>query len=193
MRIAESYVLTRRRILFLAAAVTQLRASSDDFWNTKPPSEWGPGEIYRLMNHSPWANWVEWSEPFEGPDQPIKCVVTWESALPIRQALKTPMAPVYANYYVIGMDGVPAGNHSADKLGRFATLRSSGTRGWKVAATSARERIRTSAVYQFAFPRATAPIGVETKEVVFEMNVGHWTLQSKFRPKEMLYRGELAL
>jgi hypothetical protein len=119
--------------------------------------------------------------------------VTWESALPIRQASKTPMAPVYANHYVIGIDGVPSGNHSADVLRQFATLRSGGAQGWRVAAASARGRVRTSAVYEFAFLRTAAPIGVDTKAVAFEMNVGHWTLQSKFKPKQMLYRGELAV
>jgi hypothetical protein len=91
------------------------------------------------------------------------------------------------------MDGVPSGKHSAEILRQFATLRSSGSQGSRGLAASARERVPTSAVHEFAFLRPAAPIGVDTKEVVFEMNVGHWTLRSKFNPNEMLYRGELAV
>jgi hypothetical protein len=49
--------LTRRQALFLAAALP-LRASSADFWNRKPPSQWTSEEIDRLIAKSPWAKEV---------------------------------------------------------------------------------------------------------------------------------------
>jgi hypothetical protein len=48
-------------------------------------------------------------------------------------------------------------------------------------------------VYRFAFPRAAAPIGPDTEDVLFEMELKPWTLQTKFKPREMVYRGKLAV
>jgi hypothetical protein len=48
-------------------------------------------------------------------------------------------------------------------------------------------------VYEFAFSRARAPIGPDTGEVIFEIDLGGWTIQSKFNTKDMVYRGQLAL
>ena len=188
---------SRRQLFLLSGFLTRVVAFGDDFWNSKAPSEWGPGDIYQLMNHSPWANPVRWDLPIEAllvgiPGRP-RGVVTWESAQPIRDALKTPPAPVYENYYVIGLDGLPPGTYSADYLSEFALLRSTGTSKWRVKATGARERIRTSSVYQFAFSRTAAPISAGTEEVIFEMALGQWTLETKFRPKNMMYHGRLAV
>jgi hypothetical protein len=187
--------ISRRQALILGAAVTRVHASGEDFWNSKPSSRWNAGEIYQLLNHSPWANRANWWH-FTPPTTPraiVKSVVTWESAQPIRDALKTPAAPVYENYYVIGVDGLPSGDHSADYLRQFAVLRSNGKSKWTVHAVSARERIRTSSVYQFAFSKASAPIGPDIAEVVFEMELDPWTLQAKFKPGSMLYHGKLAV
>jgi hypothetical protein len=187
--------VSRRRILFLAGAAVRLRAAGEDFWNTKPPSQWDAGEIYQLLNHSPWADSTDWWHPTprKTPQANVATVVTWESARPIRDALKTRPAPVYQNYYVIGVDGLPSGDYSPDYLSQFAVLRSRRKSKWTARAASARERIRTSSVCQFAFPRGSAPIGPETEEVIFEMNLEPWMLQARFKPREMLYRGELAL
>ncbi len=54
--------LTRRDALLLAGSIwigsTRLHASSGDFWNKKPPSEWSADEVSRLLNKSPWAKEV---------------------------------------------------------------------------------------------------------------------------------------
>jgi hypothetical protein len=195
-------ILTRRQLLLLLAATARLEAADEDFWNTKPLSEWNAGDIYRVMNHSPWANPVQWwcplpslRSPDERPHSQLgpKGVVTWESAQPIRDALKTPLPRVFANFYVVGVDGVPSGSHSAGYLRRFAALRSNGKPKWSVGASVARELIRNSAVYAFGFPKGAAPIGPDTGDVVFEMELGQWMVQTKFKPKDMLYHGELAL
>ena len=55
-------ILSRRSALMLAAAGlldwNRLYASAPDFWNKKPPSEWTPEEIDRLLTKSPWARQV---------------------------------------------------------------------------------------------------------------------------------------
>ena len=200
--------LSRRQLFLLAGAAARLQASGPDFWNSKPATEWDAGDIYRLANHSPWANPVQsWANdnrrfmrgaqggaaasPAEwGP----KGVVTWESARPLREALKTPLPRVFANCYVIGVDGIPLGTAGrVDYLRRFTVLRSKGKVNWSVRPWVVRELIRNSAVYLFGFPQSAAPIAADRAEVHFESQFGRWMIQTKFKPREMLYRGQLAL
>lgn len=188
-------IFTRRKLLLLAGAAGRLAAFGEDFWNTKPPAQWDAAEIYRLMNHSPWAH------PVELLRAGARVVVTWDSALPLRDARKTELPPEFADAYVIGVDGIPAGGHSPEYLRQFAFLRSTGKPKWTARASAAGEVIRTSAVYEFAFPQSGAPIGPDCGEVVFELGLprgratgsGAGILHAEFKPKEMLYRGALAL
>jgi hypothetical protein len=197
-------VFSRRQLFVLAGAAARMEAAEDDFWNSKPPAEWSAGDKYRLANHSPWANPVEGRHPNTslrlprsqggGVTEPgPKGVVTWESAQPIRDALKTPLPRVFANFYVIGVDGIPLGNSYVGSLRRYTVLRSTGKPKWTVGAAVVRELIRNSAVYAFGFPKAAAPIVPDTGDVMFETEFGGWFIQAKFRPKEMLYHRQLAL
>src|SRR5262245_36251994 len=45
--------MTRRTVLL------GLLASAGDFWNRKPPEQWTPEEIDRLLTKSPWAKQVK--------------------------------------------------------------------------------------------------------------------------------------
>ena len=129
-----------------------------------------------------------------------KAVVTWESAQAIRDARKT-QTSTDTDSYVIGLGGILPNGFSSDDLLRYAFLRSSGKPKWNVRASSAREVIRTSSVYDFLFPKASAPIDPHLAEVIFEVDIRvtqdasslRWLLQAKFKPKEMLYRGRLAV
>jgi hypothetical protein len=184
-------ILSRRQLLLLAGSAVRLGASRDDFWNTKPPSEWDAGEIYRLMNRSPWASTVDVKRLTPGETLMAKAVVTWESALPICDALKIAAVPEFADHYVIGVDGAATGGNSAEYL-RYAALRASGQPKWTWA-TSVREVIRSSPVYQFSFLRSAAPIGPKTREVVFLLNLRPGYLAARFKPDQMLYHGQLTL
>ena len=93
---------------------------------------------------------------------------------------------------MIGVDTIPNGDDYYD-LKRYAHMRCLGKSKWSVSAFAVHSVIRTSEVYEFAFSRATAPIGLDTGEVIFEIDLGEWTIQSKFNTKDMLYRGQLAL
>jgi hypothetical protein len=198
-------LFTRRQLLLLAGTAACATAADNDFWNLKPASEWDTGEIYRLMNNSPWAKTVSWWGPKtlshqgirggqlgEMPREGPKAVITWESPAPVRDAMKAPPAQVYSNSYVIGVDTIPNMDDSYD-LRKYARLFCAGKNKWSFSATGEYKLIRTSAVYQFTFERANAPIGPDTGEVIFEIDFGGWTIQSRFKTKEMLYRGELAL
>lgn len=200
--------ITRRQLVFLAGAAVRLGATEPDFWNDKPASEWSTADCYRLANRSPWADpvqsWayasnrlaasaagVPWPPASQwGP----KGVVTWESARPIREAFKSSLPYIFANTYVIGVDGIPRGSAgSLSSLRQFTVLRSKGKQKWTVRASVARELVRNSVVCAFGFPRGAAPIDEDISEVVFETQFGRWLVQAKFRPKDMLYHGELAL
>lgn len=202
-------LLSRRQLFLLAGAAARVGASEQDFWNSKPAAEWSTSDIYQLANHSPWANPVQaWSfSPFGGRDEPSggialptttvtlgpQGVVTWESAQPLRKALKTPLPRAFANLYVIGVDGIPSGSRFPSSLQRVTVLRCGGKPKWTVRASVPRELIRTSAVYAFGFPKAAAPIGPDSGDVVFETQFGPWMVRATFKPKDMLYRGQLAL
>lgn len=99
-----------------------MKAARDDFWNTKPAAKWNPAENYRLLNQSPWANQATWLPPQDpgrpparvpqtdipdvqrlppptAPPEPYyRTVVTWESALPVREARKTTPEAVYVTF-----------------------------------------------------------------------------------------------
>jgi hypothetical protein len=206
-------LLSRRQFVLLAGSAARLGASRDDFWNTKPPSEWGAGEIYGLMNRSPWAHAVQAVVPGEAsilindfpgghgspkhrppPELGSKGVVTWESAQPIRDAMKTPKSPGLENYYVIGVDGIPTEGLSVLDLRFYAMLSSTGKPTWSVRAADARELIRTtSVVYAFDFPKFEAPIGPNSKGITFEALFGKWMIRTTFKPTNMLYQGRRAL
>lgn len=196
----------------MAGAALRLEATGPDFWNSKPASEWNTGDIYQLANHSPWATSVEaWghnrlmgsvdasrggpiaSVPAPPMERGPKGVITWESAEPLRQALKHPLPRIFSNSYVIGVDGIPLGYTRDLEYVRFSTfLRSRGKVKWSVRPWVVRELIRNSVVYAFGFRKSSAPIDSEST-LYFEAQFGRWTVGARFRPKEMLYRGELAL
>ena len=39
----------------MLALAARLRGSDADFWNKKPPMDWTPEEVDRLLKDSPWA------------------------------------------------------------------------------------------------------------------------------------------
>jgi hypothetical protein len=123
-----------------------------------------------------------------------KGVVTWESAQPIRDAMKTATSPVLENYYVVGVEGIPTEGFSLPHLRAHAVLSSTGKPRWNVGATDARELIRTTGVvYEFAFPKSDAPIGPNSRDIIFEALFGKWRIGAKFKPRDMLYHGRPAL
>jgi hypothetical protein len=151
----------RRDFLLLAGTAACVEAADKDFWNSKPPSEWDTGEIYSLMNSSPWAKTVKWwgpKTPSETtgraqlgrmPLEVPKAVITWESAPPVRDAMKIPSAPVYANFYVIGVDTLRnADDFDFYDLKKCAHLHCAGRSKWSVSAVGVHTLLRTSVVNQ---------------------------------------------
>jgi hypothetical protein len=51
-------LLTRRTLFLLTGAGVAAWAASGDFWNKKPPADWTPEEVDKLLSKSPWAKEV---------------------------------------------------------------------------------------------------------------------------------------
>ena len=103
--------------------------------------------------------------------------------------METPLPGLFANFYVIGVDGVPLLSLSPDN-GRLATVpRSGGKPPWTVKASVLRKPIRDSSVNIFAFARAAAPIGPDKEDATFAPQFEPWHIEAKCRPKDMLYHG----
>ena len=196
-------------------------AAASEFWNRKKPSEWSQEEIERLTTRSPWARTVhilpsksymrEHAEP-EAPNpgggggapsgrggqtvtpvpivgrdqsgdrQPVQMTVRWESAQPIKDAVETPFPADFANRYVIGVVNLQRGD------GR-ATLRAKGKEPLDAGAVHVS---RTGEVL-FGFSKELLPLGANDKDVEFNLETPDYVINAKFEPKEMIYRGALAL
>jgi hypothetical protein len=130
-------VMHRRNFLLLGGVgLSRLYASSSDFWNKKDPADWTGAEKDQLTNKSPWAKEITVSNsPYGSMGRPIgmpypgypgmggprgsagqsyKAVIRWDSALPVRDALKEPLPEGFENMYVISVGGIPlnAGSRS---------------------------------------------------------------------------------
>ncbi len=148
----------------------------------------------------------------------LDVTVRWDSALPVRQALeRSHPAVAYTpdqlrKDYIITVIGLlPAGRYgrpatlatsSSDEmedarnpeqmlegLMRYSMLFPHGKPG--IRADDAKLDNATGTVHIF-FPRANA-ITTSDKEVTFQMRFGSLTVVKKFRLKDMLYHGDLAL
>ena len=207
--------LNRREILALALAA-RLNASDSDFWNTKPPADWTPEEIERLLRASPWAKEVTptytslpprtddrpWSEnpPIGLPKVrehkvatkvPYRAIVRWESSEPIRQAHKTALPSAFGGRHVLGVFF----HNAADR-----DLGSKGMEDLRQSAVLAGKRPVDAEIVQvypgmrdgflIGFPK-TSTSGA--RQVGFSARVGLLALKAKFDAGEMLYLGQPTL
>jgi len=190
------------------------------FWDSKPETQWTPEEMAELVNSSPWAKQVAaqyrvamddtrmqpGSEPVQGRGEaragecglvpcsnimPGKAVVIWESAQPIREALHPAIPPELNGRYVISVRGLE-GDHALDRLSAGSDLSAKG----KPPIQPGMVRQRNS-TYLFGFSKELMPLDVSDKDVQFAIrtgaNLSETLVRATFNPKEMIYRGMLAL
>lgn len=231
-----SWIPTRRHILTLAgaglASWLRLSAAGADFWNRKDPAEWSAEEIEKLMTRSPWAREVRAESsnarglsnigrgsphglrnksgkmPSQKMIAPYRGTVLWESARPIRDALKTPLPDGLAGQYVLSVNGIPlsksesangedadgartASPGALDKLKGLTTLQVKGKDS--IEAGMVQQQTGNGVVYLFGFPKEALAIAKDDKEVVFGTHMGKLVFTARFAPKEMLYHNELAV
>jgi hypothetical protein len=215
-------ILTRRNWIALAGAgivswspVYGLPAK--EFWETKEPAEWNADEIAKLLTKSPWAKVTSGERPrarrgtagMGGPRTRIpgtgrppartvttyQATVVWESAAPVRAALKTKLPDGFEGQYVLGVSGVPLAKADSkgalDRLRQLTTLQIKNRQPQEAAGVQVQRENGT--VYLFRFAKEGLSISRDEKEVVFTTHMGNTLFTAKFNPKDMVYHGELSV
>lgn len=206
--------------------------ASKEFWNEKKPDAWTPEEIDILLNKSPWAkeaaisyyggqngplsnslpgersrnsrNASSGTSPSAASPAAWKAVVRWESALPVRHALKDrPLADI-DKFYILNMVGdVPSigatpDEDPAQRAARFETLKQVTKLEHKgdeillsrVAVSPKSDVSLAGTLFYFSRGLALRP---EDKTATFSTKLGPIDVKCRFTLKDMMYRGNLEL
>jgi hypothetical protein len=124
-----------------------------------------------------------------------EAVVRWESAEPIALANKLPFPDEFAGHYALSISGLPQQLVTA--------MISGGLNGF--VGTNLTVQGRTPVIADFvllttdkrflvfAIPKNAAEVRASDKTATFTMTCKGFTLKARFEPKEMTFRGRLAL
>jgi hypothetical protein len=218
------------RCLSVFALCPTLKAwGGGGFWDKKEPATWTTEEIHELTTNSPWAREIRLDlkakggakgedsvnavrDPTTGEfrggsggggrtgEKPPSAIVTWESALPLFDAMRYRLPADFVGHYVIGVQNLPilvdagpqrqTAEQLVDWLKNSATLRAKSKEPVQagVVATS-----RGGSMVLFGFLKELLPLTEKDKDVDFALDTNQLALKAKFQPKEMMYRGKLAL
>jgi hypothetical protein len=225
--------MTRRTALLIGLTGGLAHAyAPKEFWNEKKPSDWTSEEIELLLNKSPWAKEAAVSY-YGGQNGPLsntmpgtrsrssrnassgtspsavspaawKAIVRWESALPVREALKAKPSPDVEKFYILNMVGdVPSVGATPDedesqRQARFETLKQVTKLEHKgdaillsrvaVAPKSALSMAGT--LFYFSRDLALRP---KDNQATFSTKLGPIDVKCKFTLKDMMYQGNLEL
>ena len=150
----------------------------------------------------------------QAPDVP-HVVVRWDSAVPMREAMKkVSVSKSVADedvkaFYIVAVEGVRLGRPGAakpagasepkmlapeqqDRLQGVTSLTAKNKDGIKPAKIDGMTNEDGKLTFRFYFPRS-ADFSLDDKEVVFQTRVGPMELKQKFVLKDMTFDGKLAL
>ncbi len=150
------------------------------------------------------------------PSQNYKGTIRWESAKPIQDALKQPLAEAFANHYVISVSGFPINDpggrrrqqqqSSDDSTQSSQSIQDVLDHLKSVTFLQPKEKrdVQPGVVQQpaagsygttvlFGFSKEVLTLTPDDKEVTFVTSFGRLDLKAKFNLKEMKYKGELAV
>jgi hypothetical protein len=155
------------------------------------------------------------SYPIGGPkEEPrriseTETIVRWESAQPLLDALRYPMPEDFVGHYVIGVSNLPdprsfrrrpgdddraTRNASAeDLMQQLQTGASLKTKTKDSVGAGVVQTVRKGSVVLFGFSKELLPITPGDKDILFVLNTEALSVKARFEPKEMMYRGKLAL
>jgi hypothetical protein len=134
--------------------------------------------------------------------------VRWDSALPIRDALKSPLPEDFDGHYVLAVAGIPlldsrnsasrdeGDDHSPqdDSLDTLKALTSLQVKGKDyIQAGLVKRQVGTGNTFLFGFSKEMLPITKQDGEITFSTQMTRLIVKAHFTPKEMLYHGELAV
>lgn len=124
-----------------------------------------------------------------------KATVLWESATPVRAALKTKLPDGFEGQYVVGVSGVPLakseGKGAMDRLRQGSTLEIKNRQPLEAAVAQVKRERET--VYLFGFAKEGLPLSRDDKEIEFTTHMGNLAFTAKFFPRDMLYHGKLSV
>jgi hypothetical protein len=216
----------RRRFLIgaLGSGMALTRAfrlfAATEFWNAKDPSAWTDDEIVMMTTKSPWVreavpNIKNADDPTGGSvlgdssggrmgrrRAPLKVVVRWESAQPILDALRAPLAADFEGHYVVSVTNLPfadarrAGrggdstpDDTLDRIQNGATLQ---VKGKDPVEAGIARRTRIGSIL-FGFLKDPVHLTPGDREIIFALNTSQLTLKTTFDAKDMIYHGKLAV
>jgi hypothetical protein len=215
--------ISRRQALAytgLALAARPVLRAAPPFWETKPASQWTPEEITKVVTRSPWAKEVNaqyraaMDDPRIQPGAPLvnrpgepipgecglvpcanvmpgKVVVIWESAQPIQEALHPLEPPDFNGRYIISIRGL-AGNYTTGTLKAGTDLVAEDRPPLQPGVVGRRNN-----TWLFGFSRELLPLSKDDGDVEFTVRIGEHLsstlLRATFKPKDMVYHGQLAL
>jgi len=227
--------LSRRTFVTGLGFAAAAHGWAKDFWNDKKPADWTGDEIQQMLTKSPWAKdasifdsathkgvssapyagGIYGSNPYESPDgkslprvRGLKgwgATVRWESALPVREAMKAAKSADADKNYIIALIGempaasVPSDDDDAAERQRKLDVLKESTRlerkddplelqSVKIAPRTPHSPSGTL----YYFSRAL-PLTPEDKQVTFTTKVGPLEVKCKFTLHDMLYHGNLEL
>jgi hypothetical protein len=200
-----------------------------NFWDTKAYPEWTQKEVETMLSDSPWARQISVVIPvpprasgddvggrggrggddgggrgFPVPSPQLKLVITWRSALPVRQALirlpngaTTPgvdQQPLLepSPYYTITLAGVPTRYSKATATAGTTSFLRRGKKAPIALAEGGMQQGGATLTMVFAFPR-TDPITLDDKDVEFVTTIGTLEIKKKFTLKDLVFNGQLEL
>jgi hypothetical protein len=137
-----------------------------------------------------------------GQGTAFKGTVRWESAQPIRDALKSPLPDSFENRYVIAVTGIPFLDErsrgeeedrpeSLEDLKELSSLQVKGKDF--VQAGIVKRQVGTGNTFLFGFSKEMLNISKSDTEINFATKLGRVGVKARFSAKEMLYHGELAV
>jgi hypothetical protein len=215
--------MTRRTALLIGFAGCLRGFYSKEFWNEKNPSDWTTDEIELLLNKSPWAKEAAISY-YGGQNGPLssslpgasrrsgnassktspsaaspaewRAVVRWQSALPVREALKAPPSPDLEKFYILNMLGdvpsVGADPEGIAALKQYTKLEHKGDQiQLSRVAVSPKTNLSLAGTL-FYFSRDLA-LRVKDNQATFSTKLGPIDVKCRFALRDMIYRGNLEL
>lgn len=136
--------------------------------------------------------------PAGGPNN-WKTIVRWESAQPIREALKRPTWPEAGENYIIALVGsipsvgIPSNDDDADERKRKLEILQDSTRLERRDEPLNLDNATLAPAGTFFYFSRVFPIKPEDKQVTFVTKMGSLEVKCKFTLKDMMYHGNLEL
>lgn len=182
----------------------------------RPPEQWTDTEARQILADSPWAKsitarvWRWPASPGSTHPEPFPATVRWESATPVRIALrKVGLSPAvatdYAHFVVVVVSLPRKSSATMDaRTSAVASLKPTGSQPLAAVSVKFLEQDDNQPLLAFTFPKTpdlTEPrelrlpfvLKRNLKKLSFHATIGDWEVDHEFPARQMLYLGQPAL